>query len=224
VLDCLVLGDSLAVGIGDARPECVTRAQVGINSSTYLRTILPSAPQRAAQVIISLGVNDDPSMATLENLRSLRRELHSANVVWLLPGLKDEVRKIIRTVALEHKDRVLDTQAQVGPDHLHPNRDGYRLLASWTQAGTANGHLLPASAVTYALPNRLPAQQPTFASTARRFPDPHRLGGVPGVLTVSSYNGRVVYGLWPPPGLQFGAMPPSTFAYGAFAGTGIRHH
>ena len=36
MLECLILGDSLAVGVGQVRSECVTRAKSGINSYNYV--------------------------------------------------------------------------------------------------------------------------------------------------------------------------------------------
>jgi len=32
MIECLILGDSIAVGIGQMRPECVVQAKSGINS------------------------------------------------------------------------------------------------------------------------------------------------------------------------------------------------
>ena len=37
-MTCLIIGDSLAVGVGEFRPECDTVAKVGITSQTYLAT------------------------------------------------------------------------------------------------------------------------------------------------------------------------------------------
>jgi len=35
MIECLILGDSIAVGIGQMRPECVVQAKSGINSEDY---------------------------------------------------------------------------------------------------------------------------------------------------------------------------------------------
>ena len=132
MLDCLILGDSIAVGVAQMRPTCASAARVGINSSSFVATMLGAAGQSVASVVISLGVNDSPKMATLGNLRRLRNAVQAHQVTWLLPGLKDEVRAAIQTVAAEHRDRLVDTKPDVGPDHLHPSAAGYRLIAAAT--------------------------------------------------------------------------------------------
>jgi hypothetical protein len=134
LIHCLVLGDSIAVGVGMARPDCETVAKVGITSKAYVQTMLE--PADAQTLIVSLGANDDGSVDTAENLRALRRAVRAQSVVWLLPGLKDPQRAIIRQVAASYGDRVIDTRPQAGPDHLHPTGAGYRYIAEETeQAG-----------------------------------------------------------------------------------------
>lgn len=66
MLDCLILGDSIAVGVGQARPACTTSARVGITSGAFLQALYPAAPKSASDVVISLGVNDDATLDTLE--------------------------------------------------------------------------------------------------------------------------------------------------------------
>jgi lysophospholipase L1-like esterase len=63
MLECLILGDSLAVGVGQARTECVTRAKSGINSYDYVNRYLlhTKGDAQAKSVIISLGSNDTKS-------------------------------------------------------------------------------------------------------------------------------------------------------------------
>ncbi len=130
MIACAAIGDSIAVGVGQARPECATTARVGINSVTYINALLPLAETGAETTIISLGVNDDSSVDTLNNLRTVRRQITSRTVYWLLPGLKDEVRADIQTVAAEHGDKLIDTRPWVGRDHLHPNGAGYQQIAA----------------------------------------------------------------------------------------------
>ena len=130
MIACAAIGDSIAVGVGQARPECATTARVGITSTSYINSLLPLAETGAETTIISLGVNDDSSVDTLSNLRAVRRQLTSRTVYWLLPGLKEEVRADIQTVAAEHGDRLIDTRPWVGRDHLHPNGAGYQQIAA----------------------------------------------------------------------------------------------
>lgn len=132
MMPCILIGDSIAVGVGQARPECETVAQVGISSERYVATMLPPGRTKAETAVISLGVNDDASLDTIENLRIVRGRIAAQRVVWLLPGLKENVRAIIRTVAAENGDRTVDTRPQVGRDHLHPNGAGYEVIAGQT--------------------------------------------------------------------------------------------
>jgi len=221
MLDCLILGDSIAVGVGQAKPGCTTVAQTGIGSGTFLQTLFPAAPKTASHVIISLGVNDDPAAATLTNLRRLRSTVAAGRVTWLLPGLKEAVRRHIRTAAAERGDRVVDTLSQVGPDHLHPGRDGYRLIAGWvdgapvgTPVGAPIGSPAESKAGTAAIPpapSRLaagsllnPVLVPVPGSGARS------AGLLPQVHTPGSIYGAVTSG-------PFAAIPPRDYAYRAFA-------
>lgn len=137
MMPCILIGDSIAVGVGQARPECETVAQVGISSQRYIATMLPPGRTQADTAVISLGVNDDISLDTLDNLRTVRARVAANRVVWLLPGLKENVREMIRTVAAENGDRTLDTRPQVGRDHLHPNGAGYEAIASQAIGGAS---------------------------------------------------------------------------------------
>ena len=145
---CAAIGDSIAVGVGQARPECVTTARVGITSTSYINSLLPLAETNAQTTIISLGVNDDLSVDTIGNLRAVRRQVTSRTVYWLLPNLKEPVREAIQAVAAEHGDRLIDTRPYVGRDHLHPTGTGYQQLAAqWYGDGGA-----PATSYAYAAP------------------------------------------------------------------------
>ena len=216
MLECLILGDSIAVGVGQARPACQTAAKTGITSGAYIQTLFPGVPHRASNIVISLGVNDDPSMNTLDNLRRMRRELPGAQVTWLLPGLKDDVRRAIQTVAAENRDRTVDTRSQVGPDHLHPTTAGYRMVAAWTE-----GRAVAPPMMTAAVPG--PVQQASarpFMSLPRR-PLDTRFGVAvvtPNgslIARIMTADGRPAYAMWPPPGAAYAAIPPSSYAFGA---------
>jgi hypothetical protein len=134
VVPCVVLGDSIAVGVGQYRTDCVTIAQGGITSERYVGTML--SRQDADTVIISLGVNDDDTVDTAANLRTVRTQVHARTVYWLLPGIKERVRETIHSVAGEFGDRLINTRPYAGPNHLHPSGPGYIALAGLT-AGKA---------------------------------------------------------------------------------------
>lgn len=131
--ECLVIGDSIAVGLAQARPECSASARSGISSGTYSLELL--RPARARTVVISLGVNDDPAADTVANLRVVRGAVDGGEVIWLLPGIRERARAAIRTVAREFGDRTLDTRSEAGRDHLHPTGAGYEVIAGWTRGG-----------------------------------------------------------------------------------------
>ena len=201
MLECLILGDSIAVGVGQARPACMTVARTGVSSGAFLQTLLPLVPRAAGSVIISLGVNDDPSMATLDNLRRLRNAVSARQVTWLLPGLKPEVRRHVREVALERRDRLLDTAPEAGPDKLHPTGEGYRLIANWAeqrgpQLPDAGGQLAPRHA---GLGRPGAAMLPRIATP-----------------TAMPLVNRSLYASWPPANSTFAAIPPRDYAYRAF--------
>ena len=128
LLPCLVIGDSIALGVGEALPECRTEARVGITSKQFVHELL--SPQRANEVVISLGVNDGPSAYTIANLERVRDEVRGRTVYWLLPAHHDYARNAIRAVAARHGDRVIDCTPETGPDGLHPTGAGYRVLGS----------------------------------------------------------------------------------------------
>ncbi len=130
MLDCIALGDSIAVGVGHARPDCKVMAVTGITSGRYV-SLLP--PLHAAHIaIISLGVNDSEDMDTLANLRLLRSRVQARTVYWMLVGINPRARVAVRTVATEYGDRMIDTAPLAGPDHIHPDRTGYARLARLT--------------------------------------------------------------------------------------------
>ena len=133
MLECLVLGDSIAVGVGQARPECRVIAVSGISSERYVQTLL--APRRARTAVISLGVNDRDDVPTVDNLLLLRRSIAANHVYWLLAGINPRARDAARIVARLYRDRLIDVAPLAGPDHLHPGRAGYAALATATGGG-----------------------------------------------------------------------------------------
>jgi lysophospholipase L1-like esterase len=135
VLDCLVLGDSIAVGVGQARPGCHVVAETGITSERYVHTMLVARSARIA--VISLGVNDSGDVNTVENLLRLRQAITAKTVYWLLAGTNQRSRDAARVVASKFHDRLIDTAPLAGPDHLHPDRAGYTKLAVITRGHTA---------------------------------------------------------------------------------------
>ncbi len=130
MIHCIVIGDSLAVGIAHARPDCVSAAQVGISSSEYATTRLGGI-ETADIAIISLGANDGAGTPTEENLRRVRNAVIARSVVWLVPNASTATRAAIATVAAEQRDGIIDVRPLVGPDGIHPA--AYATLAEQTR-------------------------------------------------------------------------------------------
>lgn len=164
MLDCIILGDSIAVGLSQARPDCAVAAFSGITSARYVQTFAGVAHVRTA--IISLGVNDGDAVATAENLGRLRRLVAADVVYWLLTGGNPRARDAVREVAGRFGDRLIDAAPLAGADHVHPDRGGYARLA--TETG-GHGRAVP------------------YASAYHDFPSPARVyRAFPGV---SVWNG-----------------------------------
>lgn len=136
MLECLILGDSLAVGVGQIRKECVTYAKSGINSYDYVnRHILHTQGNTAAKtVIISLGSNDTKNIDTYEELLALRQLVKADRVYWILPNIKETKRKAVWMVADQFKDNVIDARGyDRSPDNVHPTYKGYKDIAKDTK-------------------------------------------------------------------------------------------
>lgn len=168
MIPCLILGDSLAVGVGQARPECTAVAEVGINSARYLQTM--HALPHARIVVISLGVNDSADIDTEHNLRRLRHGIAASVVYWLRPGIHPVARQAVLGIAKEFRDRVIEVAPLAGADRIHPDRAGYAVLASLTrreEGGLAAGRTayndMPAPGRVY---HSFPAHDPAYRDFA----------------------------------------------------------
>ena len=139
MLECLILGDSLAVGVGQVRTECATYAKSGINSYDYVnRHILNTGGNNQAKsIIISLGSNDLKNINTFEELDTLRQLVKADRVYWILPAIKESKRQAVQQVAKKHKDFVIDArQHSLSADGVHPTGKGYKAIAKQTQGDT----------------------------------------------------------------------------------------
>ena len=115
-MDCLVLGDSIAVGIGSVSPQCQTIAKIGINSKNFVisRKHIPSANT----TIISLGSNDGNADFS-KYLRTLRGKI-SGKVIWILSNNNAKARKITLTIARQNGDGVVYLSSFASADGVHP--------------------------------------------------------------------------------------------------------
>lgn len=134
MIDCLVVGDSIAVGVSQVRPECEAIVKSGINSKTWNdRHLHKLKPART--LIISLGAND-LGINTEGHVRTLRTNAQADRVFWLLPSAKLKPRQVeaVRQVAAEFGDTVIPRpESNISRDGVHPTYKGYKILGDQTR-------------------------------------------------------------------------------------------
>ena len=137
MIDCLIIGDSIAVGTHMARPECVAYARGGWNSWQWNKDYLPKASgQPAKTVIISLGANDHKGVKTEFELRKMREAIKGERVFWIDPGQdrKPVPHDAIVRIAKEYGDTILTRpKTHMSADGIHPTGRGYKELAEKTK-------------------------------------------------------------------------------------------
>jgi len=135
MIDCLIIGDSIAVGTQHFKPECQLVGKGGINSwqwnKNYANNVKP-----AETVIISLGTNDHSGVNTFEELIRVRRKVEGKRVYWIMPHANNpksgvdilEIQSIVDIIAKDFGDTVLPIN-HVQADNIHPSWAGYKELA-----------------------------------------------------------------------------------------------
>ena len=134
MLECLIIGDSIAVGVSQVRHECMSIAKSGINSQNWNKLHL-SKLQPTRTLIISLGAND-LGVNTEDNIRKLREKAEADRVFWLLPSqkLKPEQFRAVKFVALDYGDTVIPRpERDISADGVHPTYKGYKVLGDLTK-------------------------------------------------------------------------------------------
>jgi len=134
MLECLIVGDSIAVGVSQVRHECMSIAKSGINSRDWNQKHLHKLkPTRT--LVISLGAND-LGINTEGHVRSLRTNAQAERVFWLLPSQKLKPRQVeaVRRVAEEFGDTVIPRpESNISADGVHPTYKGYKILGDQTR-------------------------------------------------------------------------------------------
>lgn len=132
MFECLVIGDSIAVGTHQVRPECVAYAKGGWNTWQWNRDYL-NRDLSAKTVIISLGSNDHQGVRTKAELQRIREKIGTtARVFWILPAIKPDIQEIVKAMAQEYGDTVLPI-TRLQKDGVHPSWAGYNQLAEKTR-------------------------------------------------------------------------------------------
>jgi len=135
MLECLIIGDSIGVGVSQVRKECTAIVKSGINSREWNRQHL-SKLQPTKTMIISLGANDYQGIDTDTNIRRLRESVKADRVFWLLPSqrLKPEQVRAVKFVAVEYGDTVIPRpEKDISTDGVHPTYKGYKILGDLTR-------------------------------------------------------------------------------------------
>lgn len=134
MLECLIVGDSIAVGVSQVRRECQSIAKSGINSSNWNKLHLHKL-KPTKTLIISLGAND-LGIDTEANIRKLREKAQAERVFWLLPSqrLKPDQVRAVKFVAIEYGDTVIPRpEKDISADGVHPTYKGYKVLGYLTE-------------------------------------------------------------------------------------------
>ena len=134
MIDCMIIGDSIAVGTAQFRPECIAYAQGGITSLGWNKKF-GNNDLTAETVIISLGTNDWIKADTYGMLMNIRTKIKgNARVFWILPNPESKPLIVhqVREVAGHFNDVVLPT-TRWQKDKIHPSWAGYKDIAERTK-------------------------------------------------------------------------------------------
>ena len=134
MLECLIVGDSIAVGTKLFMPQCQLQGKGGINTWQFNRMYKGSF--YADTVIISLGSNDHKGVKTYDELFEMRQRVGAKNVFWVLPAGNlpaggvpiAKIQSIVKEIAEYHGDTVLPI-TRLQPDGIHPSWAGYKDIA-----------------------------------------------------------------------------------------------
>jgi lysophospholipase L1-like esterase len=129
VSPCLIVGDSIALGIARERPDCAAAGRVGIGAAAWLARFpgVLEAPREV--VIISLGANDrrQDDRSSLERVRA---QVTARRVIWIVPANAPRSRANVRELAARHGDGLIEVAATpLQPDRVHPTGDAYAAIA-----------------------------------------------------------------------------------------------
>lgn len=125
MLDCLIIGDSIAVGTQKILSACDSSASVGINSHEFNKRY--NMDFKAKIVVISLGSNDFKELKTLEELIALRFRVQADKVYWILPANKLEMQEAVWNVAEMFQDWAIRIP-YLSKDGVHPSMKGYKRI------------------------------------------------------------------------------------------------
>jgi hypothetical protein len=126
MLECLIIGDSIAVGLSQFAKHCELQAKVGITSQSYAETY---SVFKSELTVISLGSNDigyDP----YESMKEVRDQIKN-KVIWLISANSKEGALAALKLANEYNDNVFNIdQVELSHDGVHPTSKGLKQLSA----------------------------------------------------------------------------------------------
>ena len=137
MIDCMIVGDSIAVGTAAFKQECVADYAVGGLNSQQWNKRFKDVNLSASMMIISLGTNDHQYVKTRQELEAMRKRVTANRVFWVLPmgnnpksGVSlEKIQQDVAAVAEKHNDIVIATD-RLQKDKIHPSWAGYKELAN----------------------------------------------------------------------------------------------
>jgi hypothetical protein len=139
MLECLILGDSIAVGTKQFAPQCELVGKGGINTWQW-NQMYSKVDLTAKTVIISLATNDHKYINTEAELIKMRERVKSSRVFWILPAgnLRASevniqwIQGLVREIAKRYGDTVLPING-LQRDGIHPSWRGYKDIVERTR-------------------------------------------------------------------------------------------
>jgi lysophospholipase L1-like esterase len=136
MIDCMIIGDSIAVGTHNIRSECAEYATGGYNTWQWNKRY-KNANLTAKSVIISLGTNDHQYVKTRKELETMRARVDAERVYWIIPPCNDRfckptINEIVKSIAEKNGDMIIGTK-RLQKDGIHPSWAGYKELAEQTK-------------------------------------------------------------------------------------------
>lgn len=126
MIDCMIIGDSIAVGTQQFRKECVAYATGGLNSKQW-NNKYRSADLTASNMIISLGTNDHDGVNSFKELLAMRQRVTAERVYWIMPPIKPHIQAMVEIIAKNFNDTIITTN-RLQADKVHPSWAGYKEL------------------------------------------------------------------------------------------------
>ncbi|MDR7259582.1 hypothetical protein J2X47_003786 [Sphingomonas sp. BE270] len=126
MFECLILGDSIGVGMAQAinarrALHCDVMAVERASAEQILAWRKPA--KNYGMTIMAIGSNDPPRRTLQRGLAEIRRRISTRRVIWLLPYSRPTAYAVT-SVALIFGDETLDLGRFPTRDRVHPLRYG----------------------------------------------------------------------------------------------------